>query len=248
MNSHAWRTRLNEYVDGEIPERDLGQIEEHLRSCPQCASEALTRMQLKQATRAAASMRFAAPADLRRRIELSIAASRPSRVAFWSRPAVAIAMAACLVLVLGFSAVLLRQRQASPEAMAQLLDLHVGALASPNPVDVASSDRHTVKPWFQGKLPYTFNLPELTASPFKLNGGKLVYVHGQPSAQLIYILRQHEFSVFITQEGAVDGVSDARKNGFSTESWASAGLRYVVISDAGTADVHALGDLLRTVQ
>jgi anti-sigma factor RsiW len=136
------------------------------------------------------------------------------------------------------------------QAVAELLDLHVATMASSNPVDVVSTDRHTVKPWFQGKLPFTFNLPELQDSPYKLMGGKLVYFKHSPGAQLLFELRKHELSVFIVQEqegllsmGA--GVTEAGEKGFRVETWSQGGLRYAIVSDTGAGDVHALGDLLR---
>lgn len=249
MNCELWAEKLDAYVDGEMKEQELTAVEDHLRTCPNCASEALTRMQLKRATRSVAALRFTPPPELRRSIAKSIAPKR-NRLAFLFSPALAVAVAA-MVLVLGIavsSAVFLR-RAARQQDLAQLLDMHVAALASPNPVDVVSSDRHTVKPWFQGKLPFTFNLPELAGSPYKLDGGRLVYFRGQPGAQLIYELRKHELSVFIVQQGPQSAaVSSERENGFSTESWNAAGLHYVVMSDAGAADVHSLGDLMRSAQ
>jgi anti-sigma factor RsiW len=245
MSCDMWTERLDAYLDGETPAQELPALEEHLRTCRDCGAEALGRMQIKRATRAAA-MRFTPPPELRRRIQNSIAPRR-NRLAFLMSPTLAIAVALAVVIAIS-SAVYVRHAQRE-QALAQLLDMHVAALASANPVDVVSSDRHTVKPWFQGKLPFTFNLPELAGSQYKLNGGKLVYFRGQPGAQLIFELRKHELSVFIVQDGAGSGgVSDAKENGFSTESWTAAGLRYVVISDAGAVDVHALGELLRSAQ
>jgi len=247
MSCDVWNEKLDAYVDGEIAEQDLAAFEEHVRACPDCAAEALSRMQMKRATRAAAAVRFAPPAEFRLRVEKSIAPKK-TRMAFLFSPALAIA--AALVLVIGISSAVLMRRAAGQLELAQLLDMHVAALASANPVDVVSTDRHTVKPWFQGKLPFTFNLPELAGSPFKLNGGRLVYFRGQAGAQLIYQQRMHEFSVFIVQAGgpAAGGVKDERKNGFSTESWTAGGLRYVAMSDAGAGDVHALGELMRGAQ
>lgn len=245
MSCEMWAERLDAYVDGEMPEQDLRALEEHLGTCRDCAAEALDRMQMKRATRAAAAMRFTPPPELRARIEKSIAPRR-RRLAFLLSPALAVAVA--LVLAIAISSAIFVRRAAQQQELAQLLDMHVAALASANPVDVVSSDRHTVKPWFQGKLPYTFNLPELAGSPYKLDGGRLVYFRGQAGAQLIYELRKHEFSVFIVQAGGASGPSAERKNGFSTESWSAAGLRYVVMSDAGAGDVHALGDLMRNAQ
>ena len=247
MSCESWAERLDMYVDGETSEQELPGVLEHLQTCRACAAEALSRMQMKRATRAAAAMRFSAPADFRLRIEKSIA-PRKRRLAFLFSPALAIA--AALVLVIAISSVVLVRRAARQQELAQLLDMHVSALASANPVDVVSSDRHTVKPWFQGKLPFTFNLPELAGSPYKLYGGRLVYFRGQAGAQLIYQLRMHEFSVFIVQSGGPSSgrVTDEQKNGFSTESWTSGGLHYIAMSDAGAGDVHALGELMRSAQ
>jgi anti-sigma factor RsiW len=122
-------------------------------------------------------------------------------------------------------------------------------MASANPVDVISTDKHTVKPWFQGKLPFTFNLPELGDSPYRLVGGKVIYFRHAPGAQLLYELRKHELSVFIVQDEArvsLNGVTMRSEQGFSVESWRENGLRYTVMSDAGATDVHALGELLRS--
>lgn len=245
MTCEVWRDKLDAYVDGEAPEQDSGAIEEHLATCHDCAAEALGRMQMKRATQAAAEMRYAPSPELRRRIEKSIAPKR--RFAYWLSPALAVAVV--LLLAVTFSAFLVARRSAREQAMAQLLDLHVAALASANPVDVISSDRHTVKPWFQGKLRFTFNLPELQGSQYKLDGGKLVYFRGQPGAQLIYELRKHELSVFIVQDGGLAGAgSTAKQNGFSVESWSFDGLHYVILSDAGAGEVHGLGELLRAAQ
>jgi anti-sigma factor RsiW len=123
-------------------------------------------------------------------------------------------------------------------------------MASANPVDVISTDRHTVKPWFQGKLPFTFNLPELQNSSFKLVGGRVMYFEHSPGAQLLFQLRNHQLSVFILQDrpGMIPlatGVTAARELVFSAETWNEGGLRYFVISDASPADVHELAELMR---
>jgi anti-sigma factor RsiW len=244
MSSDPWRNSLDAYIDGELTDEEVRSLEEHLETCRECSAEALKHMQIKRATHAAA-MRFTPSPAFRQQIQKSIAPKQ--RRLFPMIPS--LAMAALLLVVVGISALIAVRRAAREQTLAQLLDMHVAALASPNPVDVVSSDRHTVKPWFQGKLPFTFNLPELQGSPYTLLGGKLVYFQAKPAAQLIYQLRKHQFSVFIAQDsGPASGVADANKNGFSTESWTAASLRYAVMSDAGPADVHALGDLLRSVQ
>jgi anti-sigma factor RsiW len=246
MNCLAWRDQLDAYVDGELPEPAAAAMDEHLRTCRDCAAEAFHRTQMKRATRAAA-LRFAPPPGLRQNIEKKIMPRRPL-FAFLRSPALTFAVA--LVLLIAVSAMVMVRHSAREQAIAQLVDLHVAALASPNPVDVVSTDRHTVKPWFQGKLPFTFNLPELQNSQYTLVGGKVVYFDHRPAAHLIFDLRKHELSVFIVQPGdsAPGGIFSRAENGFSIESWRTSALGYVIVSDAGAADVHTLGELMRTVQ
>jgi len=130
----------------------------------------------------------------------------------------------------------------------ELADLHVATLASANPVDVVSSDRHNVKPWFAGKIPFNFDLPELRGSQFELIGGRVTYMEQSPGAQLLFRVRKHQISVFIFQTRALPvnfaraGELDARS--FHLESWQRGGLQYFVIGDVAPEDLRALGDLL----
>jgi anti-sigma factor RsiW len=135
-----------------------------------------------------------------------------------------------------------------------LADLHVAALASATPVDVISSDRHTVKPWFQGKIPFSFNLPELQGSQFTLLGGRVTYFAQTPGAHLIYQLRKHEISVFIFQDRAFESRGEeaadlpgglAHALSFNVENWSQNGLRYFVVGDVSADDIQALSKLLR---
>jgi anti-sigma factor RsiW len=178
-------------------------------------------------------------------------AMRPRRRLYWTTQwAPTLAAAALVILVVIVGAVWARHG-AREQALGELLDLHVTTIASANPVDVVSTDRHTVKPWFQGKLPFTFNLPELGNSPFKLQGGKVMYFRHSPGAQLLFEVRKHELSVFVFQDQpaisrAGSEVISARVMAFNVETWGDSELRYVVVSDTAAADVHALGDLLRS--
>lgn len=248
MTCDPIRQKLDTWVDASCPPEELAEVEEHLEACPACASLALHRLQLKRATRAAAA-RYTPSAELRLRIQKSI---QPRRKPFFKlqwNPAFALTAAVLLLAVA--SAGLFARHQEQRQVIAELLDLHVATMASANPVDVISTDRHTVKPWFQGKLPFTFNLPELQDSPFKLVGGKLVYFHHAPGAQLLFELRKHQLSVFIVTESqtfALPGVAQTalREQGFSIESWSQNSLRYVVVGDTGPAEVHQLAGLLRS--
>jgi anti-sigma factor RsiW len=158
-------------------------------------------------------------------------------------------VAAALALIF-ISAALWMRHSAREQALAELVDLHVATMASANPVDVISTDRHTVKPWFQGKLPFTFNLPELQNSSFKLVGGKVIYFQHSPGAQLLFELRNHQLSVFVLQDQPnmiplAMGITTTREMAFNVEAWSESGLGYVVIGDASPADIHELSELLR---
>jgi anti-sigma factor RsiW len=250
MTCDTLREWLDAYIDGSCPAGELEQVEEHLRTCAPCAFEALHRMQLKRATKAAAAERFSPSSEFHARMAASLRAQpKPRFAGFWIP---SLSLAAALLVAVLVSTFWVRQAQRQ-QAMAELLDLHVATLASANPVDVISTDRHTVKPWFQGKLPFSFNLPELENSPFRLYGGKVVYFDHAPGAQLLYLFGKHEISVFILQNDrapvpAGAWPASARKSGFNVESETAAGLCWVLVSDTSAADVHQLADLLKAAQ
>ncbi len=246
MSCDLWRSKLDAYVDGDGSQEELANIDAHLRTCPSCAADALSRLQMKRMTQAAAR-RYSPSPDFRLRIEKIARSNRKTAWTFAWIPRLA-AVAVGLLLIVSLA--LWMRHSVRQQALAELLDLHVATMASANPVDVISTDRHTVKPWFQGKLPFTFNLPELQNSPFKLVGGRVMYFRHSSGAQLLFELRNHQLSVFILQDqsGIVPlgvGVTKAREIGFSVETWSQGGLRYVVISDANAADVQELSELLR---
>jgi anti-sigma factor RsiW len=239
-----WSTKLERYVDGELAAAELAGVEAHLRTCSACASDALSRLQSKRMVQAA-GRRFSPRPEFRLKIERSIARSpRPLWIGRW---AAALAAAAALALLLIAGGGWLRHSNRE-QALRELADLHVSALASANPTDVVSSDRHTVKPWFQGKLPFTFNLPELEGSPYKLAGGRLAYFQQSPGAQLFFDLRKHRLSVFFFQDaGGVSAldVLPGTKLSFRIETWAEGGVRCYVVGDAGPSEIRALSELLK---
>jgi anti-sigma factor RsiW len=132
----------------------------------------------------------------------------------------------------------------------EIADLHVATLASSSPVDVISTDRHTVKPWFQGRIPFAFNLPELQNSGFSLLGGRMTYLEQTPGAHLIYDVRKHHISVFVFQERSLparlsDSSEKQEKVSFKMETWSQGGLRYFAIGDASAADIERLVNLFK---
>jgi anti-sigma factor RsiW len=246
MACDSWSDKLDASFDGELAADDARALQQHLRGCSSCAADGLARLQQKLAVRAA-GQRFAPDPAFRARIAKSIAAPKPSPWKRYWLPA--LATTAVLLMVGAFLLTLNRERRGEQLLVGELADLHVATLASANPVDVISTDRHTVKPWFAGRIPFTFNLPELHDSPFTLVGGKVSYLNQSPGAELIYRVRQHQISVFIFQEKDLRSVrgSESALNSlsFQVRSWTYNGLRYFVIGDGNAQDMDKLSELLK---
>src|SRR5262249_19598246 len=197
------RTQLDMYLDGELPADKMRELDTHVKACPACAAEVLARVQLKRSIKSAGT-RFEPSAAFRARIQKQIAA--PPRRS-WRLGWLPAAAVFAVLLVAGASTVYVgRQNLRRAQIYGEVADLHVATLGSANPVDVISSDRHTVKPWFQGRIPFTFNLPELQSTDFTLLGGRVTYLEQTPGAHLIFQIRKHQISVFLFPENAADRV------------------------------------------
>jgi len=246
MECDEWRGKLDAYLDGELEPAEAAALGAHLRGCARCAAEALERVQLKRSVASAGRRYEPRPAF---RAKVALRGAKPRREIGWQWGV--LAMPALVVLVVSIVASLHQARDNArrQHVYSELADLHVAALASATPVDVLSSDRHTVKPWFQGKIPFAFNLPDLQGSQFALLGGRLAYFAQTPGAHLIYQLRKHEISVFIFPDSGAETTGlpsgAAHALSFNVESWTQDGLRYFVIGDANAGDIEALSQLLR---
>jgi anti-sigma factor RsiW len=251
MVCEAWKAKIDTYLDGELPEEDMRTFDAHVRNCASCSADALSRVQMKRAIQAAGK-RFTPSADFRSRMQQSIA-SKPRQRSFrwgWMMAAAAAVLVAA-VLSLTYVATQTRRDLAYRDhVFSEIADLHVATLASSSPVDVVSTDRHTVKPWFQGKIAFAFNLPELQGTDFSLVGGRMTYLDQTPGAHLIYDVRKHHISVFVFQDRSLaksfdDRTSLPKKLPFNTETWSQGGLRYFVVGDASVADIENLAKLFK---
>lgn len=244
--SCEWDSKLDQYVDGELTEAQGALLRTHLQTCASCAASALGRMQMKRSVHAAAASAFIPSPELRARVT-HVTASQRRTSSTWL-PSFAFSAAAVLAVLA--VAVLWLQRSHRQDVITEIADMHVATLASASPVDVISTDRHTVKPWFEGKLPFTFDLPELQNTEFHLIGGRMAYVGQSPGAQLLFGIRKHQISAFIFQDReSIARLSKdpgtAQRSNFNLETFSNHGLRYVVIGDASATDTRALSDLLR---
>ena len=235
---------LAAYLDGELPASERIALQQHLHDCTHCAAQVAELVSLRRSIIPARN-RFTPTAEFRRKIQQQIAAPRQRPVLLRLIPA-ATALAAMLLLMIGWI-----QYSHRSDAFSEIADLHVNALASTNPYDVVSSDRHTVKPWFEGKIPFSFNVPEFAGTEFRLLGGRLVYLHQQPGAQLIVGVGKHKISVLIFQQSSipdrifpVDG-HVTHRNAFSVVTWHSQGLRFIIIGDADPVEIDKLGHSIK---
>jgi anti-sigma factor RsiW len=234
---------LAQYLDGELPPDQASRMEKHISECPHCAAEVSAGVSLKRQLRAAAG-HFTPSTEFRQKIQQQIARPhRQRRMRFVWAFAVLAAVLIVSIVWLTYS-----RRTGS---FSEVADLHVSALASANPVDVVSTDRHTVKPWFQGRIPFSFNIPELAGTEFTLLGGRMVYLNQQPGAQLIFTVKQHKISVLIFQNSqelpraSTDG-SVERRNAFNVAAWKSQNLRFTVIGDADANEIRKLVQMIKT--
>src|SRR5260370_25314545 len=180
--SCQWREKVALYVDDELPPAEQQGFYAHLNACPECLAAVAAQTELKKAVRVAGA-RYSAPPELHAAVYASL---RPQKnVNPWWKWVLA---PLCAVLLASVAFLLFPRAQSDP-MMAALVDQHVTTLASEHPVDVVSNNLHNVRPWYQGKLPFTFNMPEVKDSPFELIGGKLVYAGQNPGAELLYTMR-----------------------------------------------------------
>jgi len=246
MVCESWKEKLDTYLDGELSDEEMRTFDAHVHSCTSCSADALARVQTKRTTQVAGK-RFTPSAEFRKRMQESIAPKPQRRF----RLGWILAAAAAAILVAGaLTSTYVGNRSGRDHVYSEIADLHVATLASSSPVDVISTDRHTVKPWFQGKIPFAFNLPELQNTEFTLLGGRMAYLDQTPGAQLIYDVRKHHISVFVFQERSLPARLDEnslspKKLPFNMETWSQGGLRYFVVGDASAADIHSLAKLFK---
>jgi len=240
-NGHLGPDQLSAFIDGELSSSEAEEIQQHLADCHPCALRVLTATQLKAAT-ARAAQRFAAPPELLARLTAQLRPQESKKTAriFSFRSVAWAAVAAALVLAA--SLIGWRQTRQASTLSAELLDQHLAALSSGASPEVISTDRHTVKPWFQGKLPFSFNLPDVLPAETTLKGGDLAYLNGQPAALLLFTIHKHEVSVFLIQRSASPMVTvlSGTQSGFAIRHAMTNELRIIAVSDVNPADLDLL--------
>lgn len=247
MNCQDAQLVMHGYLDGELDPSVSLQFEQHLGACPAC-SKALTEQQAIQAEMKADSLYFKAPPILRDRVRASLkkqSGAGPVRFPWrW------VAAAACVALCIGFGFLLAQFAftPSVPERLTQeVASAHIRSMQAKHMVDVLSSDRHEVKPWFNDKLDFSPPAPDLEKEGFPMVGGRLDYLNGRPVAALVYRRRQHFINIFVWPTSGRESGDFQRetRQGYHLVHWAKAGMNYWIVSDL---DPTELGELAQRVR
>jgi len=233
---------LHALADNELDAANAVALEAHLRSCGDCRAE-LERIRAVRDLLAAPRLRDHAPGSLHARVDAMLAAEgaaapappRPPRAGLaahvlngrWASGALAGALAASLALLVAMPQI------AQTDTEEQLVQSHVRSLLVDHVVDVQTSDRHVVKPWFNGKIDFAPPVPELAASGFPLVGGRLDYIDDRAVAVIVYRRRLHTINLFVRPAPTLSlplGVA-MRREGYSLLRWTAGGLEYWAVSD-----------------
>jgi anti-sigma factor RsiW len=249
LTCEALQNALHSYVDGELdPDHHL-EITRHLQECSAC-SLAVNKHQALRKSLQGASLYYQAPVDLRERIRSSLLRPRKSRAVLpalaWRSIAVAASLA--FLMLLAWSVVRLRSLPSHEDLLAQgIVSSHVRSLMPGHLVDVASSDQHTVKPWFAGQVDFSFVVKNPTEEGYPLVGGRLDYVDNRKVAALVYKRRQHVINVFIwsATTDTDKSTQETTRQGYHLFHWTSAGLTYWVISDLNERELQEFVHLIQ---
>ena len=241
------RLLLDGYLDDELDLRSALDLSEHLAGCAQCGADERGLRELRELARAGLT-RHALPAPLEQKLRAGFpAATRPAAPRRLGRAALTLlpVAAAAALLVLAGPGLLSRGGEARVEDA--VMAAHVRSLLANHLTDVASSDQHTVKPWFQGKLDYAVPATDFAAEGYPLAGGRLDVVEDAPAAALVYKRRQHVVNLFIwpSRNAGEAPVRHLFSRGYGAYRWVKDGMNYWTVSDLNDKELQDFVALVR---
>jgi anti-sigma factor RsiW len=241
---------LDAYMDGELDRATKAEIAAHLAQCADCAALHRQRDGLRRALRTHAP-NYHAPAALKAAVHRTLAAAQPQRspqprrgmLSWWQAAAFA-TVAALAGLIAGYW---LAQPQPDLPLREPAVASHVAALSPQRQlIEIASSDRHTVKPWFQGRIDIAPPVKELFHEGYTLLGGRLDQVADRQAAAVVYQVRKHLINLYVWRaiDLKPDAITTVSVRGYSVATWAAGGLRFAAVSDVDGRDLTRFARLV----
>lgn len=238
MTCEEAKVLLHALIDNELDAGHAREVEAHVATCAACAAKLKAYGEMRTAL-AGANLRHAAPAGLRLRVNASLPARTPRKMdrrmllrGFATGSAATAAIAAS-------GAFLFLQSGRETQLLSEVAAAHVRSLQADHLTDVASTNQHTVKPWFNGRLDLAPPVVDLTAQGFTLLGGRLDYIGGRPVAALVYRRRQHVINLFVAEGSRQPSQPHADVvQGFNILRWSDRGLDLFAISDLNSDELQ----------
>ena len=236
------------YLDGEMDLSRSLEIERHMGTCPSCSRTYAENLSLRQAI-AQGSLYFEAPADLRRRVRSAVRQAnreeKASRHMRWEWKLLWASLGACaLVFLMVFT---FRTPPAENLIVQEVLSAHLRSLLPGHLMDIPSSDQHTVKPWFNGKLDFSPPVGNFAGQGFALTGGRLDYIGNRQVAALVYQRRKHLINLFIrpSPRPGKSAEKSSTEQGYNLIVWNQSGMAYTAISDLNMNELRDFVQLVR---
>lgn len=243
------RELLHAYVDGELDLANSRETERHLQSCAECRGTEKAIRELHSALTGEA-ITYRAPTHLRRNVRTALrreAKSTGQTLSPWLMFATGAAFAAA---IFGFVLFQTTRSTRTDATVNQVVANHVRSLLASQLVDVVSSDQHTVKPWFDGKIDFAPEVRDLSTNGFPLVGGRLDYLDGQTIAALVYQRNKHPINLFITPAATSRNTSPtaSSRRGYNVLSWTNNGMKYWAVSDLNKTELGEFTELVQAVK
>jgi len=246
MNCEEAEVLLHALIDGELDAGHAREVEAHIAGCPRCAAALSDYREMSKAM-ASADVRYTAPPELRRRIEAALPQPQAQVVQMPSRRSVlrgfAMGSAVSAIAATGLFAIVVRNDDME-RIQSEVVSAHLRSLQAGHLIDVVSTDQHTVKPWFNGKLDVAPPVIDLTAQGFTLIGGRLDYVDARAIGAVVYRRHQHVINLFVAQTASTErrAAKIETVQGFNIRHWSDRGLNYWAVSDIAKDELADFGD------
>lgn len=249
MSCQETRELIHGYLDGEVDLVKSMEIEEHLRDCHACTQTHKGIRSLRSAIGGSA-LRFEPPANFDRRLRSALrreSEPEPKRMILRWRWIMAGTSLLSAVIVIWVVAAIFARPSTSDVLAQEIVSSHVRSLMADHLTDVPSSDQHTVKPWFDGKLDFSPPVKDLSQQGFSLNGARLDYIGNRPVAALVYQRRKHSINLFVWPSTEAPPVSEKAsvRQGYNLICWSNGGMTYWVVSDLNQKELQQFVQLLQ---